>query len=74
MDERWSDDGKRCDGLAIIAGLDGYVIKPASGVWMLERCPCCGEAFPFGDKGLSGARAVADMLYPIREERRHASG
>jgi hypothetical protein len=39
---------------------------------MLERCPCCGEPFAFTAKGLNGARAVADMLYPIREERRHA--
>lgn len=65
--EQWIGD-KRRDGLAIVAGIDGYVIMPASEGLPIYRCPCCDEPFPRNDKGLRGARLVADMLCPIREE------
>jgi len=67
MDERWSDDGKRADGLRIIAALEGYVIMPAHEGLPLDRCPCCDKAFPIGERGLRGARLVADMIYRFPE-------
>lgn len=62
--ERWSG-GERRDGLRIVEGLDGLVIMPAAGL-SLDRCPCCDKPFPNTDRGLHGARLVADMLFPLR--------
>lgn len=65
-EERWIE-GKRRDGLAVVAGLDGYVIMPAEGGLPIAHCPCCDKAFPLGAKGRRGAKLVADALYPMTE-------
>jgi hypothetical protein len=67
--ERWSG-GKRCDGLAVVEGIDGFVIMPSDEGLPISRCPCCDEPFPRNDMGLRGAKLVADMLYPMTEEAR----
>ena len=66
--ERWTTNGKRRDGLAIVEGTEGYVIMPPGEGLPIDRCPCCDKGFPCNAMGLRGARLVADMLYPMTEE------
>ena len=67
-EERWSDDGKRNDGVAIVKGAEGYVIWTRPNGLAIERCPCCNKTFALTGAGFRAARLVADMLYPMTEE------
>jgi hypothetical protein len=63
-EERWTTDGKRCDGLAIVEGIDGLVIMPPPSERLpLDRCPCCDKPF----QTMRAAQLVADMLYPTKK-------
>ena len=60
--EQWQDN-RRCDGVTVESGVDGWMIIPASGLpW--TACPCCG--WPFKSARL--ARVCADALYPVARD------
>lgn len=65
--ERWIE-GKRRDGLAVVEGVEGYVIIPHGARLPVDRCPCCDKGFPRNGMGFRAARLVADMLFPMTEE------
>jgi hypothetical protein len=60
-DERWTEDGKRSDGLAVIEGGEGFVILPKGDGLAMDRCPCCDKPF----RTLRSARLVADAVYAM---------
>ena len=62
-EQRW-DKGERTDGLAIVNGIDGWVIMPSAEGLPIDKCPCCDK--PFGT--MQAARLVADMLFPMKRE------
>lgn len=62
--ERWSDDGRRRDGLAIVSGIDGWVIMPGTEGLPIDKCPCCDKPF----LTMRDGRLVADWIYPMAEE------
>jgi hypothetical protein len=67
MVERWSEAGKRGDGLSIVGGLDGWVIMPHAEGLPIDKCPCCDKPFARDDRGLRAAKLVADALFPMEE-------
>lgn len=71
--EQWIE-GRRRDGLAVVEGIDGWVIMPGFGGGEvarlpLDRCPCCDERFQRSDVGFRAARLVADLMYPVEAAR-----
>lgn len=62
--ERWPSDDKRCDGLTIVAGADGFVILPRDDSVAVDRCPCCDKAL----RTMKAARLVADMICPMTRD------
>jgi hypothetical protein len=59
--ERWTDEGKRIDGLAVIEGGGGFVILPKSDGLAMDRCPCCDKPF----STMRAAMLVADAVYAM---------
>jgi hypothetical protein len=62
--ERWQGN-QRQDGLAIVEGVDGWVIMPKAEGLPLDKCPCCDKVFARNDVGLRAAKLVADMAFPV---------
>jgi hypothetical protein len=62
--ERWQGN-QRQDGLAIVEGVDGWVIMPRAEGLPLDKCPCCDKTFARNDVGLRGPKLVADMMFPV---------
>jgi hypothetical protein len=63
-DERWTDDGHRIDGLAVVEGGEGFVILPRSDGVALDRCPCCDKPF----RTRRAAMLVADAVYAMTKD------
>jgi len=57
--------------LAIVGGLEGWVIMPRNEGLPIDKCPCCDKPFPRDGegRGLRAAKLVADMLYPMTVEK-----
>jgi hypothetical protein len=56
---------RRCDGVQLVIGLDGWIIIPADERPAIDTCPCC-------DKRLMtqhAAQAVADAMLPVQTAR-----
>lgn len=68
QEERWDSKGKRRDGLAIMGGIDGWVIMPKAEGLPVDKCPCCDKPFARDARGMRAAQLVADMLYPMAIE------
>ena len=66
--DRWIE-GKRCDGLAVIEGGEGFVILPKSDGVAMDRCPCCGKPF----RTLRAAILVADAVYAMTSDDKPAA-
>ena len=62
--ERWTDEGRRSDGLAIVPGDGGFVILPKSDGLALDRCPCCDKPF----RTMRAAQLVADAVYAMTKD------
>jgi hypothetical protein len=63
-EERWTDEGMRSDGLAVIEGGEGWVILPKSDGLALDRCPCCDKPF----RTMRAAQLVADQVYAMTRD------
>jgi hypothetical protein len=61
MVERWSEAGRRCDGLAVVKGIDGFLIMPHAEGLPVDKCPCCDKTF----LTQHSAQRVADFLFPM---------
>lgn len=68
MADRWDDNDRRCDGLAVVDGVDGLVIMPAAERLPVDKCPVCDTPFPNTNRGRRRARQAADMLFPFTSE------
>jgi hypothetical protein len=68
---RWIEN-RRCDGLAIVSGIEGLIIMPAGERLPVDLCPCCGKAFAQDDRGARAARLVADLMFPLVGAPKHA--
>jgi hypothetical protein len=66
IEERWTNN-RRSDGCEIMMGVDGWIVVPGGEGLPIERCPCCNELFGKTDKGLRGAKLVADQMYPMND-------
>jgi hypothetical protein len=60
-EQRWTSDTERCDGLAIVQGVDGFVVMPRDESLPVDKCPCCDKPF----RTVKAARLVADMICPM---------
>jgi hypothetical protein len=61
-EERWSN-GRRCDGLEVIKGIDGYLIMPQAEGLPIDKCPCCDKFF----LNRAAAQRVADFVFPMAD-------
>jgi hypothetical protein len=61
--EQWQGN-RRCDGLTVVEGIDGWIIMPQERL-PIDKCPCCDEHFSRNDVGQRAARLVADLIYPV---------
>jgi hypothetical protein len=62
--EQWQGN-RRCDGLTIVDGIDGWIIMPPAEGLPVDKCPCCDKGFARNDVGQRAARLVADLVYPV---------
>jgi hypothetical protein len=62
--ERWTDEGRRSDGLAIVPGVEGFVILPKTDGLALDRCPCCDKPF----RTMRSAQLAADQVYAMTRD------
>lgn len=54
------EGGRRPDGMAVVKGLDTWVVSPPDGRPSIVHCPCCGQGFATARR----AKLVADAVYP----------
>jgi hypothetical protein len=62
--EQWQGN-RRCDGLALVEGIDGWIIMPQAEGLPVDKCPCCDKQFFRNDAGQRAAKLVADLVYPV---------
>jgi len=62
--ERWTTADRRCDGLVIASGSDGFIILPRSDGLAISECPCCDRRFDT----VRQASMAADMLFPMTKD------
>jgi hypothetical protein len=63
-EERWIEAGRRRDGLAILEGIDGYMIMPYSEGLPVDCCPTCTQRL--ATKRI--ARTAAEFLFPMESD------
>ena len=63
VEQRWQNNRRR-DGCAVLMGIDGWLIMPASEGLPSTLCPCCCRLFADDQ---AAARRAADFLYPMVE-------
>ena len=54
-------DGRRSDGLAVVASLDCWIVLPKDERPVIDRCPFCRAPL----ESRIAAQVVADMAYPL---------